>query len=309
MKRPPENEEPLVEGRVFRFPRLWVPPDGIEPLNESPVETEASNGVGSELESPIDAASQGERTAFEAGEFWERGDTQEFVGVAASQASPPTGNDDADAITGAGGEEMSRLSPEPRRTSHNGAGIAVNDATPDSGRATFSARYAWARAAGAAVLVLGVLIGGGIALAAALHSPPQPHRQAASARVEGRHVASQGTRLATTGTLVLPAVNRGRPVFAPTHRASTSAFHGSARAAHPAPPVSPLQQVRYVQPRSQTSTPAPSALGASSSGGSSSGVRPQSQPPSYSRPQHSAPAPQAPRASPSGALTCISNCG
>ncbi len=108
---------------------------------------------------------------------------------------------------------------------------------------------------------------------------------------------------------VLPAVRRGRPAFAATHRASTSTSHGSARAAHYAPTVTPVQPVRYVQPTSPTTTPAPSASGASSSGGSSSRAPAQSSPPNYSPPEHSTPAPQPARASPSGALTCISNCG
>ena len=112
MERPPHNDEPPVEGRVFKFPRLGVPPDGIEPLNESPAETEASNGVGSGLESPIGAPSQTERTAFEAGDFWERGDTQEFVGIAASSAPSPTSSDDAEVISGPDGEEMSPSAPE-----------------------------------------------------------------------------------------------------------------------------------------------------------------------------------------------------
>jgi hypothetical protein len=59
VERPPDNDEPPVEGRVFRFPRLWVPPDGIEPLNEPRAETEASeteaaNRDGGGLQSPID---------------------------------------------------------------------------------------------------------------------------------------------------------------------------------------------------------------------------------------------------------------
>lgn len=61
-------------------------------------------------------------------------------------------------------------------------------------------------------------------------------------------------------------------------------------------------------PASASSTPiTPSSYTSSSAPASS--VQSTSPPPRYSSPQRAAPAPQPPHASPSGALTCISNCG
>jgi hypothetical protein len=77
-----------------------VPPDAIEPLTQSSVESEGSNGVASELEPPISAPSQTERTAFEAGEFWERGDTQEFIGVASEPDRSTRATDETGPVGG-----------------------------------------------------------------------------------------------------------------------------------------------------------------------------------------------------------------
>jgi hypothetical protein len=258
VERPPNEEEQSEQGRVLRFPRLWVPPDGIEPLVESHAEPEPAGGADGKTLEADNEGSPSERPAFEAGGFWERGDMQEFVGVAVGSAPSTTSSDDADATSGAGGEEMSPSSLEAPTTNHNGDGIAVRDLA--------RARYAWAKLAGLAVLVLGVLVGGGIALAAALQLTPQPRREAAAP--SGSHRApTEGTRLAVTGAVVLPAINSRRLGFAAKQRSRTQTAHKSSRPAHQAPPATAVQPVRYAQPTPATGVAASSSSESSSASG------------------------------------------
>jgi hypothetical protein len=308
VERPPSEEEQSEQGRVLRFPRLWVPPDGIEPLVESDAEPEPAEGADGKTREPGNEGSPSERPAFEAGGFWERGDMQEFVGVAANSGPSTTSSDDTHPIGGAADDEMPRSSVERLNAINNGERVAGRGVTTDFRRAMSSARYGWAKVAGVAALALGVLVGGGIGLAAALHSAPQPPRDASATRLGDHRAVSQGTRLAATGALVLPLLNSGRSRFAATHPKTTATRHGLSRPAHHAPAVTPVQPVRYVQPTPPTSAPAPSASEASSSGGSSGATAP---PPAQAQTAQSVPHQAAPpaRPSPSGALTCISNCG
>jgi hypothetical protein len=70
------NDDPREDhGNVILFP--GVPRDGVEPLDR----------VESAAPTPDDEGNGSRRLAFEAGDFWESGDTQEFVGVAGSSLS------------------------------------------------------------------------------------------------------------------------------------------------------------------------------------------------------------------------------
>ena len=67
-------------GKLIRFPRgQWVPEDGIEPLNG---ETRTAD-----TRSLTNGADGEDRNAFEADDFWDSGETQEFVGVSASRSA------------------------------------------------------------------------------------------------------------------------------------------------------------------------------------------------------------------------------
>lgn len=70
------NDNPREDhGNVILFP--GVPRDGVEPLD----------GVDPAAPTPDDEGNGSRRLAFEAGDFWDSGDTQEFVGVAGSSSS------------------------------------------------------------------------------------------------------------------------------------------------------------------------------------------------------------------------------
>ena len=79
MERPPHNDEPQDEsGQIIRFPTRWVPLDGIQPLDEGLLGPDRSTGVATCEPDPADDRPP----VSEAGDFWDGGDTQEFVAAA-----------------------------------------------------------------------------------------------------------------------------------------------------------------------------------------------------------------------------------
>jgi hypothetical protein len=68
-------------GKVIHFPRSnWVPDDGVEPLTGEPAEPiEPAKSTTATLEPP-----SRDREAFEPDDFWDSGDTQQFVGTGGS---------------------------------------------------------------------------------------------------------------------------------------------------------------------------------------------------------------------------------
>ena len=76
MERPPHNDERQDQsGQVIRFPTRWVPLDGIQPLDEGLLDPDRSTGVAT---CEPDAADDRPPVS-EPGDFWDGGDTQEFV--------------------------------------------------------------------------------------------------------------------------------------------------------------------------------------------------------------------------------------
>jgi hypothetical protein len=79
VERPPHNDEPQDEsGQIIRFPTRWVPLDGIQPLDEGLLGPDRSTGVAICEPDPADDRPP----ESEAGDFWDGGDTQEFVAAA-----------------------------------------------------------------------------------------------------------------------------------------------------------------------------------------------------------------------------------
>lgn len=77
MERPPHSDERQQEpGQIIRFPRQWVPLDGIQPLDSEPAEPRGT-GVATCDPEAVEAAA-----VPETGDFWDGGDTQEFLAVA-----------------------------------------------------------------------------------------------------------------------------------------------------------------------------------------------------------------------------------
>lgn len=142
------------QGNVILFP--GVPRDGVEPLDGVNPATPASHG---ENNTP-------HRLAFEADDFWDSGDTQEFVGVAGSSSSAET-----KVPPGA----TSTLEPEVGASSPSPAG---QEATghPDLDQRLGSGR----RPRRAALLAPIVVVAASAALVVVLVSQPSSTRRVAS---------------------------------------------------------------------------------------------------------------------------------
>ena len=82
-----DNAGPRDEqGQLIHFPRSsWVPEDGVEPLGAAPAPP--GDATTATLEAP-----GREVEAFEADDFWDSGDTQQFVG--SGRAAPPVPPDE-----------------------------------------------------------------------------------------------------------------------------------------------------------------------------------------------------------------------
>jgi hypothetical protein len=105
-------------GTLIHFPRSgWIPADGIQPLNGSPRTVDPPDAQDEASERPE------RRAAFEAGDFWDSGETQEFVGVASAAGDSTQAEPQASAAgrTQTSGELRQQL----LRTPLIGAAVAV----------------------------------------------------------------------------------------------------------------------------------------------------------------------------------------
>ena len=104
MERPPHNDERQGEpGQIIRFPRQWVPLDGIQPLDGDRDEAESSDRRGSAGTETLVA------------DFWDTGDTQEFVaGSEAATARPLKRGEGALRVHLGGGSDVANRSERRR---------------------------------------------------------------------------------------------------------------------------------------------------------------------------------------------------
>jgi hypothetical protein len=264
-------------GTLIRFPGSgWIPADGIQPLNGSARRLDSPGAQEASSDRPEP------RSAFDAGDFWDSGDTQEFVGATstADGAAPDArrrprphsfgerilrprvvGGAVAAAVLagicveavglGTGGNPIRKPEAVSRHLASTGGGSSEYGSTRSS--ASFEARVA-------ASLDL---------------------RHAASAVHHAAHVRIRTHRSAT----------RARPIISPTRTVAVS--YQQAPPVNNAGTTSGEPASSYQSPSSASSSlPPTTATSASASGVSGSG-------------SGSGPA----RPSPTGVLTCISNCG
>ncbi len=215
-------EPPHEQGKLIRLPSRWVPPDGVQPLN----------GPGEEEREP----SSGERglPVFEAGDFWESGDTQQFVGVATGPPGPPpaTASDDADPLA----------SKAPAKESSSG----------NNRRDRIHARP---KVAAIASIAACLLVGGGIALATAGHPGQHSERHASLAANRPRTSAESAA-----GSIALEKFHADLTANAARHtsrRVQRSARRHNTTRSHPVSGVA--VPVHYVTPLSTPATTSPRA--------------------------------------------------
>lgn len=282
-------------GNVVRLPREWLgPPEELVPFGPS-----ARATAGERIDSDLPESTR------PAADFWGEG-SEMLQDVIEAPAEPdvvetpeaveePSPSDAAAAEEETGAQlaaDHPTLQPAPRQRAKAG---------PRRWQTALS-RNRHTRLVAAAVLVLCV-IAGTVVLAS------QGARPAAQ-------IGTLSSRADPFGRLVprAVAVAQARLTRAETNFARATR-HVAAPRQHPAHQGRPIVST---PPTAADTAPAAAGDGTSQTigGGFSPPATPtQYSPPAepaqstYSPPQHSAPAPEPPRVSPSGALTCISNCG
>jgi hypothetical protein len=276
---------------VVRLRTRWVPPDGVEPLNGN-----GHTPLGRDEEPETEASADGEpssrRPAIDANDFWESGDTQEFVGVAVQ-------DDDGLADSGTADTRVAGLVATTRRHP-----VGSNPALDDGTTPGWTARHGWPKMIAGAALALGLLAGGGIALATALQSASQPHRHAAL--TAAKDVGTHGNAGAANDQAILPAIRVHRATSRVAHRSRNSTQRRSR--GRPAAATS-AQAVRYVQSAPASSSSSESASQFASTGSSPPTGGGQTSPSTQSAQSQASQTPQPAHYGVDGPLVCVSNCG
>jgi hypothetical protein len=263
-------------GTLIRFPGSgWIPADGIQPLNGStqtvePPDAEEASGTPER------------RAAFEAGDFWDSGETQEFVG-AASTAHAAAANADRRRRRCGFGERILR----PRFV--GGALAATILALACVGAVGLVTASNPIRKPEAVSHRLASTVGRSNEYRSTRSSASFEARAAAS--LDLRHAASAAHHAPHVRVRIHRSATRAHPIISPTRTVAVS--YQQAPPVNNAGTTSGEPASSYQPPSSASSSPPPTtATSASASGVSGSG-------------SGSGPA----RPSPTGVLTCISNCG
>lgn len=272
------------QGKLIRFPRSrWIPDDGIEPLDGSSQAMQTLEPSAAEPEDgSVEGASRRDWPAFEAGDFWDSGDTQEFVGATSAAQPPPAGR------------------------------VARPWRPADLRAHVLRPRFVGAAVAATALAVACVEAVGLVTARSPIRKSPAVSHRLASTGGRSDEYASTPSSASFEARVIASLHLRHSVSAAPQARRATRATHRGLGRARPgssatrvvpvtyqqAPPVNstgPISgEAGSYQPSSSGSNSAPqtSATTANASGGSGSGAG-------------SGPA----RPSPTGVLTCISNCG
>jgi hypothetical protein len=242
------NDAPREDhGNVILFP--GVPRDGVEPLDGVDPAPPGSDG----------ASNGSRRAAFEAGDFWDNGDTQEFVGVAGSSSSA-----ESEVVPGA----TSTLEPE----------VGPSPPSPTEQNPTrpleFERRVGYGRRPRrAALLAAVVVVAASAAVAVVLVSRPSSIRRVGSyAAVHPNETPTTSNRSARTASTRSRLTRAHRPVRrSPSVRRHRTAPPAIVHARY-TPPAAP--QYTESTPYTAGTSDQPRAVAASSDTSSSSASPP-----------------------------------